>query len=296
MGVAKFDLSLDLRERRSQAGAGEGISGVAEYSTDLFDRETVEGMCERLQRLLEAVVENGEQRIGAIELLSEGERRQVVEEWNATATAVPGRTLPGLIEEQVARTPEAIAVRCQGAELSYGELNGRANRLAHQLIAEGIGPEDIVALSLPRSLEMVVGLLAVLKSGAAYLPVDPEYPAERVQFMTAGRRVAGADSGGGGDHALADSAIGAGQHGGVRTAQVGNSDCGWRGLPGRTGGALVARTADDQCLRTDGGHGVHHVERAAGRRGSTTAGPAHCQHADLRFGWRVATGGSGSGG
>ncbi|HEX4714677.1 MAG TPA: amino acid adenylation domain-containing protein, partial [Ktedonobacteraceae bacterium] len=96
---------------------------------------------------------------------------------------VAATTLTGLIEQQVEKAPASIAIRCEGAELTYAELNRRANRLAHQLIAEGIGPENIVALSLPRSLEMVIALLAILKSGAAYLPIDTDYPADRIQFM-----------------------------------------------------------------------------------------------------------------
>src|SRR6266850_695797 len=160
-----------------------GISGVLEYSTDLFDRETVGALSERLVRVLEAVVADADRPIGAIELLSAEERHRVLVEWSDTVHRVEQTTLPELIEAQVERTPEAAAVVFEGEELSYAELNRRANRLAHSLIAEGIGAEDIVALSLPRSVEMIVGLVGVLKSGAAYLPIDPEYPAERMAFM-----------------------------------------------------------------------------------------------------------------
>ncbi|HLB78054.1 MAG TPA: condensation domain-containing protein, partial [Candidatus Dormibacteraeota bacterium] len=173
MAVAKFDLALDLRERRTAEGAAAGISGVLEYSTDLFDRETVEALSGRLVRVLEAVVADADRPIGAIELLSAEERHRVLVEWSDTVHRVEPTTLPELIEAQVERTPEAAALVFEGEELSYAELNRRANRLAHSLIAEGIGPEDIVGLSLPRSVEMIVGLVGVLKSGAAYLPIDP---------------------------------------------------------------------------------------------------------------------------
>src|SRR2546422_2317913 len=183
MAVAKFDLALDLRERRTAEGAAAGISGVLEYSTDLFDRETVEALSDRLVRVLEAVVADADRPIGAIELLSAEERHRVLVEWSDTVHRVEQTTLPALIEAQVERTPEAAALVFEGEEVSYAELNRRANRLAHSLIAEGIGPEDIVGLSLPRSVEMIVGLVGVLKSGAAYLPIDPDYPAERMAFM-----------------------------------------------------------------------------------------------------------------
>jgi len=154
-----------------------------QYRGDLFTRETVERIGERLERLLEAVAEDGERRLGSIELLSEGERAQILEEWNGTRESVPMGSLPELFEEQAGRRGEATAVVFQEQSLSYGELNQRANQVAHRLRAEGIGPEDVVALALPRSLEMVVSLLGIVKSGAAYLPLDPEYPTERLRFM-----------------------------------------------------------------------------------------------------------------
>ena len=125
-----------------------------------------------------------EERIERIELLGEEERRQILEEWNGTEREIPEATLPELFEAQVGRTPEAVAVVFEDEqELTYEELNERANRLAHLLIGEGIGPEDVVALAAPRSVEMVVALLGILKAGAAYLPLDPDYPAERIAFM-----------------------------------------------------------------------------------------------------------------
>ena len=106
-------------------------------------------------------------------------------EWNDTARAVPQTTLPALIEAQVAQRGDATALVCEDITLSYAALNARANRLAHLLIAQGAGPEQIVALALPRSAELIVGLLAIVKSGAAYLPLDPDYPADRLAFMLA---------------------------------------------------------------------------------------------------------------
>src|SRR5882757_541822 len=154
-----------------------------QYRGDLFDRVSVERLAERLERLLAGLAADVEQPLGRIELLSAEERSQILREWNDTAVSVPGSSLPELFEAQVERSPQAVAVIFEGEELSYAELNGRANQLARSLRDEGIGPEDVVALALPRSLEMVVSLLGIVKSGAAYLPLDPEYPQERLQFM-----------------------------------------------------------------------------------------------------------------
>ena len=141
-----------------------------QYRTDLFERSTVEAIGRRLAALLEAVVADPSQPIGRIELLAQEERRQLLFEWNATAREVPQATLPALFEAQVERSPEAIALVFEETTLSYAELNAQANRLAHFLIGEGIGPEDLVALALPRSIEMVVALLGILKAGAVICP------------------------------------------------------------------------------------------------------------------------------
>jgi amino acid adenylation domain-containing protein len=132
---------------------------------------------------LERVAADPNQRIGQIDILEQKERQQILVDWNDTACEVPNTTLPALFEAQVKRSPEATALVFEESTLSYAELNAQANRLAHFLIGEGIGPEDLVALALPRSIEMVVGLLAVLKAGGAYLPLDPDYPPERLAFM-----------------------------------------------------------------------------------------------------------------
>ena len=142
-------------------------------------------MADRLVRVLAAVVADPDQPIGRIDLLSAAEREAVLLGWNATAHAVPAITLPGLFERQVAARPEARALVFEQQALSYATLNRQSNRLAHLLIARGVGPESIVGLALPRSVELVVALLAVLKAGGAYLPLDPDYPAERLRFMLA---------------------------------------------------------------------------------------------------------------
>ena len=134
-------------------------------------------------RILEAVTAEAGQQIREIDLLGAEERRRILEGWNDTERAVPQATLPELFEQQVERTPDAVAVVFEDQQLSYRELNERANRLAHYLVGRGIGPEDVVGLAVPRSLEMMVSLLGILKAGAAYLPLDPDYPAERLAFM-----------------------------------------------------------------------------------------------------------------
>ena len=154
-----------------------------QYRTDLFERSTVEAIGRRLVALLEAVVADPSQPIGRIDILEQEERQQILIDWNNTACEVPQTTLPGLFEAQVERSPEAIALVFEESTLSYAELNAQANRLAHLLIGRGVGPENLVALALPRSIEMVVTLLGILKAGAAYLPLDPEYPVERLSYM-----------------------------------------------------------------------------------------------------------------
>ncbi|MDR3084082.1 MAG: amino acid adenylation domain-containing protein, partial [Streptomyces sp.] len=154
-----------------------------EFSTDIFDRSTIEALTERLGRLLTAVVSDPGLPVGDIDLLSEDERHRALSSWNDTAHEVPESSPAKLFEAQVSRTPHATAVVFEDTELTYTELNSRANRLARLLIEQGAGPEETVALKLPRSADLIVAVLAVLKTGAAYLPVDPAYPAERIRFM-----------------------------------------------------------------------------------------------------------------
>ncbi|MGP4092777.1 AMP-binding protein, partial [Streptomyces sp. KR55] len=182
-GGAKFDLSVSLTETLDAQGAPAGLEGYVEYATDLFDRDTVRRIVHWLERLLTAVAADPGRRIDDIELLTEAERLQLTGTWNDTRQNVPQETVPALFEAQAARTPDAPAVLFADTALSYAELNRRANQLARLLIQRGIGPEDRVALMLPRSPDLVVAVLAVLKAGAAYLPVDPQYPAERIAYL-----------------------------------------------------------------------------------------------------------------
>ena len=170
---AKFDLSVSLDEARSPDGTPLGISGSIEYATDLFDRPSIEALGSRLVRLLEAAVAVPDRAIGSLDILSAAERHTILREWNDTARPIEPTTLPELFAAQAARTPDAVAVVFEQATLSYGELDARANQLAHHLQSLGVGPETIVGLCVERSLEMVVALLGILKAGGAYLPLDP---------------------------------------------------------------------------------------------------------------------------
>ncbi|KOG49416.1 non-ribosomal peptide synthetase [Streptomyces decoyicus] len=183
IAVAKFDLSFDLEERLGAGGVPEGIDVDVEFATELFDRETVETVVTRLERVLRAVVADASRPVGELEVLAGQERETLLAGWNDSAREVPAATLPELFEARAARTPDAAAVLGADAALSYAELNARANRLARYLLTRGVGPESFVAVALPRSTELVVALLAVAKTGAAYLPVDPDYPADRIDYI-----------------------------------------------------------------------------------------------------------------
>ncbi|MET0395625.1 MAG: amino acid adenylation domain-containing protein, partial [Longimicrobiaceae bacterium] len=177
---AKFDLSLVLTP------TSRGLRGGVTYSTDLFERGTVERMIGHLERVLEQVAADADVRLSRLELLGEAERALVLEAWSRTAGEYPAnRCIHELFEAQAARAPGAVAVRFEEESLTYRELNERANRLAHHLRRRGVGPEVRVGICLERSLEMVVGILAVLKAGGAYVPLDPGYPAERLAFILA---------------------------------------------------------------------------------------------------------------
>ena len=182
---AKFDLLLSLAEQRGSDGQPAGIDGVLEYATDLFDRASVAALAGRLVRLLEAAVAEPERAIGSLDILSAEERHTILREWNDTAHPVPSATLPQLFEAQVGKSPDAIAVVFEEHSLSYGELDARANQLAHHLRDLGVGPEAVVGLCVERSPEMIIGLIGILKAGGAYLPLDPDYPHERLAFMLA---------------------------------------------------------------------------------------------------------------
>ncbi|HEX3092951.1 MAG TPA: amino acid adenylation domain-containing protein, partial [Candidatus Angelobacter sp.] len=175
---AKFDLTLFMRE------ANGTITGELEYATSLFEPGTVRRYREYFRRLLEGMVAHEWEKVDRLGMLSESEREQILYQWNETAVKFPSdKTVHALFEEQVEKTPKAVAVEYLGRQLTYGELNRQANRLAHYLQMLGVKPEARVALCVERSLEMIVGLLAILKAGGAYVPLDPAYPEERLQYM-----------------------------------------------------------------------------------------------------------------
>ncbi|MEU5949325.1 amino acid adenylation domain-containing protein [Micromonospora sp. NPDC047465] len=175
LGTTKDDLAFDIT-----TGASRLV-----YRTALFDRATAEAVVARYVRLLTAAVADPTRRISALPLLDDAERELVLSGWNDTAREVPPTTLVAEFERQAAATPTATALVRDGVSLTYAELNAAANRLARTLVARGAGPETRVALALPRSVELVVAILAVLKSGAAYVPVDTGYPAGRIAYLLA---------------------------------------------------------------------------------------------------------------
>src|SRR5262249_54260454 len=177
-GTAKFDLTLNLLE------APDGITGSFEYATDLFDEATVVRLAGHYQNLLREAVRDPDRPLWQVPVLGDAERRQLVNGWNETARNwAVGDLVPQLIAEQARRTPDAVAVVFAGASLPYREVDPRAGELAHRLRRLGAGPDRVVGVCLERSAELVVSLLAVLKAGGAYLPLDARYPAERLDFM-----------------------------------------------------------------------------------------------------------------
>jgi amino acid adenylation domain-containing protein len=176
--TSKFDLSVAFDP------AADGLTGIWEYSTDVFEEHTIERMATHFRRLLEEIVADPDQRVGALCLLDSAERQRVLMQWNDTASDFPkDRSVPVLFEEQVTRAPHAAAVQFGARRLSYSELNGRANQLAHHLTGLGVGSEVLVGICMERSPELIVALLAVLKAGGAYVPLDPAYPKQRLSFM-----------------------------------------------------------------------------------------------------------------
>jgi amino acid adenylation domain-containing protein len=184
LDTAKFDLTLTLAEDHDPAGAAAGISTAIEFNTDMFDTETVHTLGARLIRLLDAVVADPGLRVSAVPLLEESERDRVIHAFNAGRCEPYDRTTVVTVFEQFARsTPDSPALTFHDRTWTYAELNSRANRLAHAMIANGVGRGDLVALALPRGAAVVVAILAVLKTGAAYLPMDEHHPAERIAFV-----------------------------------------------------------------------------------------------------------------
>ncbi|MET8701434.1 amino acid adenylation domain-containing protein [Kitasatospora sp. NPDC004723] len=184
-GGARFDLELQAFDRDG------GLSGWFEYDRDLFDESTVERLAAHFRRLAEQAVADPERPVELLELLTEGERRRVVEEFNATEQEWPADAgwIHRAFEEQARLDPEAEALRFEGRSVGYRELDRRANRLAHRLCGLGVGRDVVVGVGMERSPELVVALLAVLKAGGAYLPLDPELPAARLEHMVRDARV-----------------------------------------------------------------------------------------------------------
>ncbi|WP_018803940.1 non-ribosomal peptide synthetase [Salinispora arenicola] len=172
--TAKFDLFFNMIPDRSG-----GVGVRLEYATDLFDRETVEALADRFVRVLRQLVADSGRRVGGIDVLDAAERDRLLTHYNDSATAMSELTIPELFEGQVARTPNAPAIVCDGRTLTYRELDDRANGVAWELLRRGAGPEDLVVLALPRTEDLVVGLLGILKSGAGYLPMDPQHNSGR---------------------------------------------------------------------------------------------------------------------
>jgi amino acid adenylation domain-containing protein len=176
--TTKFDLHLSVNS------AGEGIEATLYYATDLYDDVTIARLLGHWRVLLEGIVENPHRRLSELPILTEAEEHQLLIEWNDTRRDYPkDKCIHRLFEQQVEKSFDAIAVVFEDQQLTYRELNSRANRLAHYLQKQGVGAESLVGICMERSLEMVVGLLGILKAGAAYVPLDPEYPKERLAFM-----------------------------------------------------------------------------------------------------------------
>ncbi|RNL80537.1 non-ribosomal peptide synthetase, partial [Halostreptopolyspora alba] len=176
--TAKFDLFFDMIPNSSG-----GAECRLEYATDLFDQSTVEGIAARFVRTLGQLAADSGRRIGAIDVLDAAERDRLLTQFNDTSTVVPELTVPELFETQVSRTPETPAIVCDDRTLTYRELDDRANSVAWELVRRGAGPEDLVALALPRTEDLVVGLLGILKSGAGYVPMDPQFLGERAESV-----------------------------------------------------------------------------------------------------------------
>jgi amino acid adenylation domain-containing protein/thioester reductase-like protein len=177
--TSKFDVTL----YNWKAKRDHGLTGSVEYSTELYDASTIFRMIRHFRVLLSGIAAHPEQRLSELTLLGEEERQQLLFEWSSGFTSYPAVGLVDRIERQVVRACDSVAAVYEGEQLSYGELNRRSNQLAHHLRSVGVGPDARVGLMLDRSLEMVVGLLGILKSGGAFVPLDPSYPEERLRFM-----------------------------------------------------------------------------------------------------------------
>ena len=183
-GTARFDLDLTIVRE------GQGTSHYIDYNAGIYDRETIIRMLGHIGNILDGVLRDPDQRVSDLPMMSTSERMQVLVEWNNTSTDYPrDSSIQALFEAQVRETPDAVALVYEDSQLSYRELNNRANQLAQQLIEMGVGPEVGVGICVERSFEMIVGLLGILKAGGAYIPLDSRYPKERLEYMLRDARV-----------------------------------------------------------------------------------------------------------
>ncbi|MEU6072786.1 amino acid adenylation domain-containing protein [Micromonospora sp. NPDC047074] len=182
-GTAKFDLSVSYTERLAPNRKPSGLDITIEYATDLFDRATVERIGGYLLRLMRSALSDPDAPMSRLDMIPREELHQLLEGWNDTAAVVDRRSLPDLLDLQAARTPDAVAVRHEDQSLTYAGLGALSNQMARLLISRGAGPESVVAIRMPRSIDLIVATLAVIKAGAAYLPLDPGYPADRIAYM-----------------------------------------------------------------------------------------------------------------
>ncbi|MFH8759307.1 amino acid adenylation domain-containing protein [Streptomyces atroolivaceus] len=240
--TAKFDLTLSLTERPDGS-----LSGGLNYATALFDPATAERMAGHFTRLLAAAVAEPDAPVTGLELMSGTELKQVLHDWNDTSTRYPGRTLHGLVETQAAATPDAVAVTDEAGELSYAELDRRADAVAAALRVLGAGPGTVTGVCLDRSRGLLVALLGVLKAGSAYLPLEPELPAERRQYMLAdsGARVllTGTDAGPAGDSPAAVTVLPLGRDGLLPGSPPSREDTRTAAAPGPGDAAYVIYTS-----------------------------------------------------
>uniref|UniRef100_UPI002454DD97 non-ribosomal peptide synthetase n=1 Tax=Nocardia carnea TaxID=37328 RepID=UPI002454DD97 len=181
--ISQFDLNVILGDNYDETGKAAGVAGYFTYATALFDQGTVQGFVDRFVRLLCEIAGDPDRPVGDLDILAPLERTRVLAEWNTTDHALPESLLLDGFERAAAAYPDRVAVSFEGTDLTYAEFAGRVNRLARLLIAQGVGPESLVGLLVSRSVDLVVGMYAVVAAGGAYVPLDPAHPAERIGYI-----------------------------------------------------------------------------------------------------------------